>query len=212
MQDRNRSNKLLAAILVFALVTAAAWAPAQDDGSQLTPEQTRKLTELLKANPTLDPNVPPPSDLAPPPATAKTPAKPAFTGNAEVAREAYANGDYETALKNYQDLATKGNGEASLIVGIMHQQGLGVKKDKAAAYAWYGRAAVQGESRAGEIVRGMNDNNELTAAEYADARARFRDISSKLEHPVSGEQADSEFQELQDDSQSKAHSYQRSSP
>jgi TPR repeat protein len=52
-------------------------------------------------------------------------------------QHAFQNGDYATALKEFLPLATQGNPDAQLNLGVMYQQGLGVRKDYKEAVRWY---------------------------------------------------------------------------
>src|SRR5690606_21015764 len=92
----------------------------------------------------------------------ETPAPQAGAAERAAADYAYRRGDYRSALERYQALAAQGDPEASIIVGTMYQEGRGVPRDEAAAYAWYGRAADLGDPTAREIVRGMNDRDDLS--------------------------------------------------
>lgn len=58
---------------------------------------------------------------------------------------AYHDGDYEAALKNFVPEAEKGDPLAQTALGIMYQNGRGVKRDFAKAKAWYEKAAEQGD-------------------------------------------------------------------
>ena len=122
-----------------------------------------------------------------------------FKGSASTAEDAYNRGDYETAMQHYKALAAEGDGRASLMIGIMHQQGQGVEKDKGSAYAWYGRASEQGDGAAGEIVRGMNDNDELSKKEYDAAAEKYRELSRELDGEEAAQRADSRFDEIKGD-------------
>ena len=64
------------------------------------------------------------------------------------AGRAYAEGDYVKAAKLYRPMAEKGDAEAQLILGSMHDIGLGVPQDRKEAVRWYRMAAEQGNARA----------------------------------------------------------------
>lgn len=56
--------------------------------------------------------------------------------------------DYERALFWFGRAAAQGQANAQYNLGVMHQQGLGVKADPAAAVKWYQKAAAQGHAEA----------------------------------------------------------------
>lgn len=62
--------------------------------------------------------------------------------------EAYNSGDYATALQEFQRRADAGDNQAQLLLGLMHDNGLGTQKDPARAYGWYRKAAEGGHPRA----------------------------------------------------------------
>lgn len=62
----------------------------------------------------------------------------------EAAHEAYSKKDYATALEQYKALAAAGDPEASAIVGMMYEGGIGTDADPVTAQAWYKRAAESG--------------------------------------------------------------------
>ena len=57
---------------------------------------------------------------------------------------AYEQGDYATALKEWQPLAEQGDATAQYNLGLMYAQGKGVPQDDAKAVRWYRKAAEQG--------------------------------------------------------------------
>ena len=73
------------------------------------------------------------------------------------ARRAYAGGDYIQAAKLYRPLAEMGNAGAQLILGSMHDIGLGVPKDDKEALKWYRLAAQQGNAKAQLKLGAMYD-------------------------------------------------------
>ena len=132
-----------------------------------------------------------------------------FDASPEVAAKAYREKDFETAKKHYEALAAEGDAEASLILGVMHQSGQGVEADDAAAYAWFGRAAEQGSSAATEIVRGMNDNDELSEQEYVRARETFQAINQDNETAGDEQSINDTFDRLSKETQIDTQRYQR---
>ena len=59
-------------------------------------------------------------------------------------REAFAEGDYGTALKELLPLAQKGDVGAQFQLGVMYEYGRGVAQDNAEAALWYRKAAQKG--------------------------------------------------------------------
>jgi TPR repeat protein len=64
----------------------------------------------------------------------------------EAGRQAYINGDYQSAYKILAPLAAEGNADAQKMLGIMYDYGQGVKKDPKKSLDWYLKAAGQGQS------------------------------------------------------------------
>lgn len=91
-------------------------------------------------------------------ATVKSPAvaEPA-AGPLSEAKRAYAEGDYARAARLYRPLAEIGDAEAQLILGSMHEMGLGVAKDYREAIKWYRLAAEQGNAKAQLKLGAMYD-------------------------------------------------------
>ena len=73
------------------------------------------------------------------------------------ARRAYADGNYKKAAKLYRPLAEMGNAGAQLILGSMHDVGLGVPQDYKEALKWYRLAAEQGNAKAQLKLGSMYD-------------------------------------------------------
>ncbi len=70
-------------------------------------------------------------------------------------RMAYNKHDYETALREWQPLAERGNAEAQSSLGTIYYNGEGVKQDYNQALKWYSLAAHQGHPEAQYILAGM---------------------------------------------------------
>ena len=61
---------------------------------------------------------------------------------------AYSRADYRSALDVWGRRAAAGDAEAQVIVGEIHEKGLGLAPDYAKAAEWYRKAAAQGSERA----------------------------------------------------------------
>ena len=62
--------------------------------------------------------------------------------------DAYKNGDYVTAVKEWKLLAEKGDAEAQNNLGFMYRHRLGVTQDYKASTKWFRLAAEQGQAQA----------------------------------------------------------------
>ena len=62
--------------------------------------------------------------------------------------EAYNNGDFATALKEWKPLAEGGDTDAQYNLGIMYDEGQGVPQDYQEAVKWMTLAANQGKAEA----------------------------------------------------------------
>ena len=69
----------------------------------------------------------------------------AFAGLSEGVA-AYNKKDYATALREFKSLASQGNAEAQVNLGVMFGEGLGVPQDYKEAVKWYRLAADQGDA------------------------------------------------------------------
>ena len=66
------------------------------------------------------------------------------SADVEAGMLAYANGDFETALRELTPAAEAGNTLAQFTLAFMYSDGRGVTQDEAMAVTWYGRAAELG--------------------------------------------------------------------
>ena len=62
--------------------------------------------------------------------------------------EAYEQGDFATALREWRTLAEQGDILAQFSLGVMYDRGKGVPQDDAEAAKWYRKAAEQGHDMA----------------------------------------------------------------
>ncbi len=60
--------------------------------------------------------------------------------------DAYRQGDYETALKEWRPLAEQGDARAQFNLGLMYRVGQGVPQDYTQALKWFRLAAEQGDA------------------------------------------------------------------
>ena len=58
--------------------------------------------------------------------------------------DAYQNGDYATALREWKPLAEQGDANAQYNLGLMYDKGLGVPQDEKTALKWLTLAKRQG--------------------------------------------------------------------
>jgi TPR repeat protein len=66
----------------------------------------------------------------------------------EAGRDAYAIGDYQTALTKWIPLAEAGDARAQIQVAGMYDVGEGVEENNALAVGWYRKAAKLGDTQA----------------------------------------------------------------
>ena len=60
--------------------------------------------------------------------------------------DAYNEGDYATALREWEPLAEQGDALVQFNLGFMYDNGYGVPQNYKTALKWYRRSAEQGES------------------------------------------------------------------
>ena len=83
-----------------------------------------------------------------------------FGANFDDGVNAYEKGDYKTALTIFEDLAKKGDIDAQYNLGLMYDNGYGVKQDYKKAFEWYEKAANQGYSSAQFNIGDMYANGQ----------------------------------------------------
>jgi len=66
----------------------------------------------------------------------------------QAGKDAYYQGDYETALKEFRLLAEQGDAQAQNGLGVLYMHGRGVSQDYQEALRWYRLAAAQGYAKA----------------------------------------------------------------
>lgn len=88
--------------------------------------------------------------------------------------EAFAAGDYGTALREWRQAADEGDGSAMSAIGALYDVGRGVPQDFAQALSWYRRAAEAGNVPAMFNVGAMCLNGRGTAVDQAESLKWWR--------------------------------------
>ena len=101
-----------------------------------------------------------------------TPPSSAQTLNESIA--AYKRGDYATAYRGLRRLAGQGVARAQAALGLMYQNGRGVRRDDAEAVRWYRRAAEQGLAAAQSALGVMYAKGRGVPQSDAEAVRWFR--------------------------------------
>ncbi len=83
--------------------------------------------------------------------------------------EAFSQGDYLTADREWRDASDTGDAAAMLGLGVLYDTGHGERQNFAEALYWYRRAAEAGNARAMFNVGAMYDNGRGTAVNRAEA-------------------------------------------
>jgi len=73
-----------------------------------------------------------------------------YAGDFQRGVEAYRAGDYATALREFQELASAGDASAQNNLGRMYDNGQGVVQDYISAHMWFNIAAASGGKKAKE--------------------------------------------------------------
>ena len=75
----------------------------------------------------------------------------------ELGYEAYDKGDYQKAAQLYQKACNSGVAEGCAILGILYQDGKGVKQNFSTAKQYYGKACDLGFQSVCDIYRKLNE-------------------------------------------------------
>ncbi|WP_323660234.1 tetratricopeptide repeat protein [Aliarcobacter butzleri] len=102
--------------------------------------------------------------------------------------EAFEKGDYKTALQIFEELSYKNNAKAKYNLGVMYENGYGVKQDYLKAKEWYEKAAAQNYASAQYNIGILYYNgygvkqNYKKAKEWYEKAADQGDDLSTLKH------------------------------
>ncbi len=91
--------------------------------------------------------------------------------------DAYNDGDYDTALKEFRPLAERGKAVAQWSLGIMYERGRGVPQDSVQADRWYTLAASQGDDLAEKFKDFLEKS--MTLDQLAEAQRLAREWTPK---------------------------------
>jgi len=87
---------------------------------------------------------------------------------------AYNQGDYATALKEWQPLAEQGDATAQFNLGVLYEKGQGVPQGYGAAVRWYRLAAKQGHAHAQFNLGSMYRLGQGVLQDYGEAARWYR--------------------------------------
>jgi hypothetical protein len=165
--------KKLIFVILFLPLSSGSQAEEQEATTQYTPEQMEVIQSLQEAG------VIEKMEIIEQPKT-ETPPAPTIRGSRSVADQAYRDKDYETAFKQYKALAKEGDGEASLIIGTMYEEGVGTEKDKAAAHAWYKKAEDTNEDDgAGSQLADSLEKDSMTTEDIAKSKEIYNGLETE---------------------------------
>lgn len=92
----------------------------------------------------------------------------------EKGSQAYEQGDYAEAIREWELLGERGDAEAQLALGDMHLKGRGVPQDYAEATRWYRLAAEQGDPEGQFSLGAMYDIGLGVPLDHAEAARWYR--------------------------------------
>ena len=84
--------------------------------------------------------------------------------------QAFRNGDYATAYREWKPAAERGQPDAQYNLGVLYMKGLGVRSDRQEAFRWFRLAADQGLAQAQFEVGRIREQGWGVAPDYAEAQ------------------------------------------
>ena len=93
--------------------------------------------------------------------------------------DAFNNGDYVTAMKEWKPLAEKGMVDAQFNIGWMYHYGKGVKRNYKTAVKWYQLAAEQGHAVSQHRLALMYQNGIGITRDYKAAVKFYKKASNQ---------------------------------
>ncbi len=92
----------------------------------------------------------------------------AVAAEIDVANAAYDAGDFAKAAAIYKDLASRGDPEAQMRMGMLYQFGQSVERDYAVALQWYEKSAAQGNVDAQHRLQNLRTRMGVNARRNED--------------------------------------------
>lgn len=104
----------------------------------------------------------------------------------EAADKAYSQKDYATALEQYKALAAAGDPEATAIVGMMYEGGIGTDPDPVTAQAWYKRASESGseDNRFSKVVTDKTVDDYEQSRLSGDETAKANELREEIDQEI----------------------------
>lgn len=93
--------------------------------------------------------------------------------------DAYAAGDFATALKEWRPLAEAGHSGTQFMLGLIYADGKGTAQDYAEAVRWFRRSAAQGDPRGQVYLGQMYDKGMGVTKDYAEAVRWYRKAAAQ---------------------------------
>ena len=93
--------------------------------------------------------------------------------------DAYRRGDGAAALAVFEPLAEQGDRNAQFMMGVLHEDGVGIAKDMAKAIAWFRRAAEAGLASAQYNLAQYYENGTGVAADPSMAVGWYRRAAAR---------------------------------
>lgn len=87
---------------------------------------------------------------------------------------AYEAGNLPLAAEEFRESAEAGDANSQFNLALMYEQGIGLSKDDAQAFAWYRKSAEQGNSNAQYNLAVLYENSRGTAVDFAEANNWYR--------------------------------------
>jgi TPR repeat protein len=87
--------------------------------------------------------------------------------------------DMPLAFEEFRASAEQGHIDSQFNLGLMYEQGIGVRKDEQAAIVWYRKAAEQGNSNAQFNLAVLYENGRGSAVDFTQANQWYRKAATQ---------------------------------
>jgi TPR repeat protein len=104
--------------------------------------------------------------------------RPVLAGFEEGVAAIEAN-DMPLAFEEFRASAEQGHLDSQFNLGLMYEQGIGVRKDEQAAIVWYRKAAEQGNSNAQFNLAVLYENGRGSAVDFTQASHWYREAAAQ---------------------------------